>query len=185
MPYAVPNCLATRGRAPCACGVCRWEQVIVVKGRIKDQLDYTQRDDEIVGTVSSFAKQNPTAKCALLTHDTGPMASAEAHQLPFKPIPDEWLLAPETTEQDKKIRKLEDEVRRLTQDAPSFDVACVDEHNTSIDQLNLSLRRYPPLTDGEIASLMSRLQERYPLATDFGAREAAERVSKTFPLSLE
>ena len=31
---------------------------------LKDYLDYTQRDDELVGTVSSFMKQNPSATCS-------------------------------------------------------------------------------------------------------------------------
>lgn len=146
---------------------------------LKDHLDYTQRDDELVGTLSSFLKQNPTAKCALLTDDTGPMASAQAHHLPFVPIPQDWLLAPETTDQDKKITRLENEVRRLTQDAPTFEILCIDANKKLVERLELTLTRHPPLTDAEIASLIARVKERFPAATDFGSREPAERPSQS------
>lgn len=80
---------------------------------LSDQLIYGERDDQLVGITSSFAKLHSENQVFLLTHDTGPMTSADMVGVKFIPIPDEWLMAPETNESDKQITKLQAEVNRL------------------------------------------------------------------------
>ena len=42
----------------------------------------------------------------LLTHDTGPMATADAMQVPYVPIPQDWLLGAQSDAKDLEIQKL-------------------------------------------------------------------------------
>jgi predicted ribonuclease YlaK len=66
---------------------------------LSDSLDYqNEPDDRLVGTAHAFIQQNPRAEVRILTHDTGPMASARMVGLPVEPIPDEWLVPPESTD---------------------------------------------------------------------------------------
>lgn len=71
---------------------------------LADILDYARLDDQLVGTAHNFAQQNPGLDVRVLTHDTGPMASAQAAGVRIAPVPDDWLLSPEASEADKKIQ---------------------------------------------------------------------------------
>src|SRR5690349_17663612 len=42
---------------------------------LDDELDYAERDDQLVGIAAGFAKTKPTGAVRVLTHDNGPMAS--------------------------------------------------------------------------------------------------------------
>jgi hypothetical protein len=68
------------------------------------RLDYQERDDQLVGIVHAFVEENPDADTRLLTHDTGPMASAKMVGVRVEPVPDAWLLPPENTSADKRIK---------------------------------------------------------------------------------
>jgi predicted ribonuclease YlaK len=81
---------------------------------LADVLDYSRADDQLVGSVHAFTKKNEGADARVLTHDTGPMATARTVGVAIAPVPDEWLLPPEPSESDKRIRALEAEVARLS-----------------------------------------------------------------------
>ena len=48
----------------------------------------------------------------------------------FDVIPDEWLLPPEQSESDKRIRSLEERFAKLSRVEPEFQITCVDEKVT-------------------------------------------------------
>ena len=50
------------------------------------ELDYGERDDQLVGIASGFLKSNPGTDVRLLTHDTGPMASAKLVGLAYDAV---------------------------------------------------------------------------------------------------
>jgi PIN domain len=147
-------------------------------------LNYAEPDDQLVGTAHSFATQNPGCDARILTHDSGPMASAKTVGVTAAVIPDEWLLPPERSESDKRIKALEAEVARLKQDEPAFQIACLDRNGEECDRIELETTCYEPLSDSELAGLMQRLKERLPIATDFGPRERSEREARWGRLSL-
>jgi len=138
-------------------------------------LDYSLTDDQLVGLVHAFAKQNEGADARVLTHDTGPMATAKMVGVAFVPVPDEWLLPPEPSESDRRIRTLEAEVARLKDTEPKFTIACVDAHGNELERLEFEVALYEAISDGELNPLLDQLKQRHPLATDFGPREPAER----------
>jgi PIN domain len=151
---------------------------------LADILDYSEPDDQLVGTVHSFMAQNPGNDARVLTHDSGPMASAKMAGVAVVVIPDEWLLPPEKTESDKRIKSLEAEVARLKEAEPAFDITCLDVTGAESDNLEREATRYDAMSASEIVSLMVRLKERFPIATEFGPRERSERKADKGPLSM-
>jgi PIN domain len=100
---------------------------------LADVLDYSLTDDRLVGLVHAFAKQNEGADARVLTHDTGPMATARMVGVAFSPVPDGWLLPPEPSESDRRVRALEAEVARLTDNEPKFAISCVDANGNELE----------------------------------------------------
>jgi hypothetical protein len=151
-------------------------------------LNYGEPDDVLVGVAHSFLSQNTDSDVRVLTHDSGPMASAKMVGVPIAVIPDEWLLKPEQSEADKRIKFLEAEVARLKQAEPSFDIACLDITGAECDKLDqLEAIFYDPISDNEVINLTARLKARCPMATDFGPRESSERNARLgglLPLAL-
>lgn len=141
-----------------------------------DKLDYNKPDDQLVGIVHAFACANPEESAYLLTHDTGPLVTARALRVRFTPVPDEWLLPPEPSEADKKLRNLEAEIARLKDHEPKFTLSCLNEEKQEATRLDFDVVRYKALTDAETSMLMRKLEQRMPQAKDFGVREPAERA---------
>ncbi len=159
---------------------------LAVEGMIRpdpslgDKLDYDKPDDQLVGIVHAFACANPGERVYLLTHDTGPLVTAKAIGVSFIPVPDEWLLPPEPSEADKKLRNLEAEIVRLKDQEPKFTLTCLNAGKQEATRLDYDVVRYKTLTDAEISRLIRKLEQRMPQATDFGAHEPAERAPQNF-----
>ena len=78
--------------------------------KLSDQLDYSERDDQLVGIVHRFAKEKPGEDVRLLTRDTIPLYRAKGLQLKAERIEEAWLLPPENDESQKQIAALKDEI---------------------------------------------------------------------------
>ena len=142
---------------------------------LADRLNYAERDDQLIGTIHQFARSNPTSDVRLLTHDTIPLYTAQGLDLTADQIPDDWLLPPETTETERKMAELKAENSRLKAAEPSFSIHCEDQSDTTVERYHASYTWYEPLTEAEVDSLLQRLKACFPLATEFGSREPAER----------
>ncbi len=136
---------------------------------LQDDLDYTQADDSIVGIVSAFLNAKEGQQVALLSNDNGPLMSARRTSVPFYRVPSDWLLPAEGDEDQKRLRALEGEVKRLKSAEP---MCVIRPHG---EPWEFGVERFQPLTEEQIPSLMATLKERFPAATDFGSREKTER----------
>ena len=96
---------------------------------LKDVLDYSKPDDEIVGCLYRFIKENQNEDARLLTHDTGPLLTAETHGLKVDLIKDEWLLPPEHNESETEIARLRQRVAILEQTEPNFLVSFLNRRS--------------------------------------------------------
>ena len=143
---------------------------------LSDRLDYREPDDRLVRTADAFLQQNPDTDARILTHDTGPMASARMVGVPVEAIPDDWLLPPESTEAEKKIKELEGEIARLKKTEPNIRIRCVlySDHEET-EKIEIEVPRYLALTEEEVSGLMGRIASRFPMATEFGSQEPGER----------
>ena len=147
---------------------------------LEERLNYQERDDQLVGTVYQFVKSNPGTQVRLLTHDTTPRFTASSLGLVVEDIPDDWLLPPENSETEKELAALKAENARLKKAEPNFAIQCLDSAGAEINRYEISCTRYEPLTDAEISTLRQHLKEHFPLETDFGSRESAERDRTLF-----
>ena len=119
-----------------------------------------------------------SSKVRLLTHDTTPQLVAEGLNLTVDLIADDWLLPPESTKTEKKLKSLENEIARLKQSEPSFSIRFLDQTDTDAERYQASYTWFEPLTDAEVDELMQCLRDHFPLETDFGSREPAERATR-------
>ena len=89
------------------------------------------------------------------------MMTARALDLPFIPIPDTWLLAPEPSEAERENRELRARIARL-QAGPDFDAAFVDEDSNRIRELRVVQQVPVSLTEDALADLLRELKGRAP-----------------------
>lgn len=128
---------------------------------LMDVLDYTKADDELVGYMWEYRKQYENRDVCLLTHDTGPMMTAKTIDLPFIPIPENWLLPPEPNEAEREIQRLNERISQL-QTGPKFEISFVDQYGNEMHEIKESLQIPLPLTSHEINALASSLGDRLP-----------------------
>lgn len=142
---------------------------------LAEVLDYSRPDDQLVGTAYAFAQQDKGADARVLTHDTGPMASAQMIGLGIAAVPDDWLLPPEPSEVDKTIHALRAEVARLKETEPRFLITCIDAGDRNLDRLDLEVTHYQPLSEARISKLLARIKAGIPMSEEFGGRERTEK----------
>ena len=145
---------------------------------LKNQLDYSKTDDELVGCVYSIIEQNSDIDVRLLTHDSGPMGTADMLNIPFIPIPDEWIRLPEKSQVEQENQRLRDELARFKKFEPDFEIVFVNSEREEMDSLEFEHVEYTPLTNNEISELMDSLKKNFPMATEFGSLERTERKSQ-------
>ena len=128
---------------------------------LMDVLDYTKADDELVGYMWEYQNQDENRDVRLLTHDSGPMMTAKAIDLPFIPIPDSWLLPPEPNKAEQEIRRLNEQINQLKA-GPKFEIAFLDQHRNEIRDITTSLQIPLPLSETEIDALTLTLKRKLP-----------------------
>ena len=142
---------------------------------LEDQLDYRERDDQLVGTLHGFARRHEGTDARLLTHDTTPLYTAQGLGLAADVIPDNWLLPPESTATERELTSLRSENARLKKAEPSCSIRCADRSGAELESYRADATRFEPLTNEQIDELTQRLKDRFPLASDFGSRQPAVR----------
>ena len=150
----------------------------------RPEFEMNERDDQVVACGCVLASQDADRDVRLLTHDSGPMATAQLVGLPIYPVPDHWLAPPEPSPSEKKVRVLEAEVKRLKHDEPVVTIHCLDAQGNQVNELALEQRVYQPLDSAVVETLMSTIAARYPIASDFGSREPRQRVLRHGALAL-
>lgn len=142
---------------------------------IKRSLDYNKPDDELVGCLATFIQQNPEETVRLFSHDAGPIASAKSVGLPFIFIPDDWLVEPESTPEERQMHQMEAELRRYKKAEPDFHIAFSGNTEPSDFGLLYKYKCCEPLEKGVIVEFLDSLKAAFPLASDFGPRESIQR----------
>lgn len=141
-----------------------------------DQLDYSCNDDQLVGIAAAYARANPDEDVRILTHDTGPMASARLVGLTFEVIPDKWLLAPESDETEKTLNKVKNELALYKKAEPSVSLQIQGgQWDQGKNSVSLAISRYRPLTTEEVEELMMIIRKKFPMAKDYGSTTREER----------
>lgn len=119
-------------------------------------------DDSILFEVSELTRIHGNQAVGLVTHDTNLKVKAKRKGLRFFPVPDEWLLAPEPDEREKRVKQLEEEVARLKKQAPIIEIKLDGD-----EEIELVVPCYEPLSADMIESLMETMTKRFPMKRDF------------------
>ena len=134
---------------------------------LKDVLDYSRPDDEIIGCLHRFRKENPSSEARLLTHDSGPMMTAKSLGIPFTEIKESWILAPEHSKEEREIVRLKSENELLRKSEPIIEVRCLCDNGNDLVTLEADYPLYEPLTKQEVEGLIDQLKRKHPVVTDF------------------
>lgn len=157
-------------------------------GFSKDQnqiLDINEKDDQIIATALKFKNENLNEDIRVLTADTGPMATAKAVGLEFIAIPDNWLLPPEQSKEQKELEKLEKENKRLLLQEPKISMVCIDGQENVVEEIKHQEIIYDHLSEKEVDELICQIKKHFPIVEDFGSSEADEReLQSNLPFKL-
>lgn len=153
---------------------------ILPSPEIGDRLDYQETDDRIVGSVYAYKKSHPDSDARLLTHDSGPMASARMLGLPCIGIPDSWIRPPERTKTERENERLQLELERIKNNGPRFEIIPLGTDGDEISSLEFNLTIYEELSDVVRSDIIDWLTRQLPLSSDFGPRESMERPTGLF-----
>lgn len=162
----------TQGSGPAV--VLALGQNLEPSDELVDVLNYSHADDILVGIVHAYQRANDH-QVLFLSFDTGPLLSAKSVGVPYKSVPSTWLLNSENDEEQKRIKELEGQLKRLQAAEPQCTIFFPDTPWEIVRQKRL------PLTDAQIAELLRLLKTRHPLQTDFGSKVAAQRKGRSSP----
>ncbi|NMB00265.1 MAG: hypothetical protein GX971_01890 [Firmicutes bacterium] len=139
------------------------------------ELDVDRKDDELVAAAWLYGQQDQSLDVRVLTHDIGVALSAARCGIEYIMIPDAWLLPPENDDKDRKIAKLQEELRLLSQQLPMIELK---ECSVSGQEPVL----LGELTENMLDQLEDYVKEFYPLEVESPNAEFLK--SALFPGSL-
>lgn len=128
---------------------------------LPDDLDLANPDDRIIAEAITFREQNPNKEVVILTGDTDLIVNAVHHDIPYRTIPEHWLLPPEKDKRDKRISELERENRTLKKTEPVINITIQNDEGNLVKELAISRDRYDPLSEALIEELVSEVQKRH------------------------
>ena len=146
---------------------------------LKEVLNYSKTDDQIVGCLHRFRHENPDVDARLLSHDRGPMMAARSLGLPRVPIKESWLLPSEPNEAEREINRLLKQVAQLEKEEPSFDVQLIGDNKQKSENLEVEYEVFEPLSEQEVNALVQRIAENLPVATDFSKSPLPRKDNST------
>ena len=148
------------------------------KQDLADQLDYSQNDDRIIGHLAQFRVGNPSADARLLTRDSGPILTARTLGIPYAIAPDDWRLAPEPDDRDRKIQELTRQLGELQAQEPEFHFSCDQQSHAQQGHVEITYNAFRPLEETERVQLLERLQNLYPPTVVTRDRISAKAISE-------
>lgn len=143
---------------------------------LSEQLDYNDKDEKLVGCVHAFIKIHPEETVQLLTNDIGVMATANMLKLKYVEMDNSWLTPPEKGESEKELLKVKEELLRLKDTEPKFEISCVVNGGHEVEVIEIEQVNYEPLSEQEVIEYVERLKNHFPIATEFGSNERTERT---------
>jgi hypothetical protein len=121
-------------------------------------LDRDTPDDHLVATALDLQDEYADAQVVIVTDDTGPRLSAAQHDVETKRPPDDWRLPSARSEEEKELRKLQQENERLKNRVPDLRLAFADGETFS----KFTVSEPDVRNDEEIEEEVERVKEEYP-----------------------
>lgn len=141
------------------------------KDQLPSTLDLDRPDDRIVGDALHL-------RLPVLSGDSGLLASARFHEVPFVPVPEGWALAPEPDRQSKELSDLRRRVDLLEKIGPALEVGFypkgAQEGVPRLQEIRVRATSYE-VDDRQIDDAVRALERRWPRAERF-ERDAAASI---------
>ena len=144
---------------------------------LRETLDYRKPDDELVGYAYRYCQEHPEADVFLLTHDTGPMATAKAVGLEYREIPDHWLIGSRQDLRDPEITKLTARIKELERQEPQIGLEFLENSHLHDGVIEIEILVYDAMSPDEIESCMYTIKNTFPMQSDFGSSKPNEHVA--------
>lgn len=158
---------------------------------IPDTLDMSSADDQILAEMIAYIEKNPDDEVALLTQDINLLTTAKNLDLPFHPIPDDWLLPVPPDQRDKEIKNLKEHLKGLQSSFPKVEIEVMNNERDIIDSLSIEVLSYKELEVAELKELVEIIKDKNPIQTvfdDIEMRKLARSnsaVSRTMGITYE
>jgi rRNA-processing protein FCF1 len=134
--------------------------------------DSRSNDDSILFEVEQLARTEGNEAVALITHDTNLKVKARRRGLRFLSVPDDWLLAPEPDERDRRVKQLEERVALLEKQTPVIEISL-----EAGGEIELLVPDYQPLPATTVDRLVEAMTARFPMKTDFALTPTEKLMS--------
>lgn len=91
---------------------------------------------------------------------------------------DSWLQTPEPDERDKEIHRLSARIEELQRNEPCIQLESIAIDGAAWNRTPVEIQRtlYPPLSNGDIQTVVESAINTHPIATDFGLAPPQEKV---------
>lgn len=137
---------------------------------LAELIDLDSNDNQLVAIAKTFSVNNSDVDVLVLTDDTGVIFSAQTIKVDFQLIDPEWMLPPENDSSKKRINELENELKKIKNTEPVFDLGGLDISE------NYEINYFEALDESEIAFLLNRIQESFPLVRDFEVSDDRDSI---------
>jgi hypothetical protein len=129
-----------------------------------NDLDYTYPDDQIAGEVRQYIFEHPNDSVVLVTGDTGLLLTARNLEIPYSPIPNEWLLPPPNTELEKENKRLKAEISKLLSNSPVVEIATFANLSSEpIEKAEFDYTIFSPLEPKQVTRLKQSMVTKHSL----------------------
>ena len=129
---------------------------------LSSEIDYDSNDNKIVGIAKSYDDELD-GEVFLLSHDTGPIATAASANVPYKVIPDEWI---STSTDDPELIRLRSENQKLKKQEPKIEVLFESEYDGKAIYV---VKKATALENDQVEELINEVKEKRPIETNFDA----------------
>lgn len=123
-------------------------------------LDFEIPDNRLIAEALMLRSEGNDV--VVVSHDTGPLFTAQLSGLRFLEVPEEWLLPAEKDDRDKKIDQLEKEIIFLRSQAPNIAVRFRDSNDQEVDTLDIEIMVVPQLSEQDVLRAIDLVQDASP-----------------------
>jgi hypothetical protein len=132
------------------------------QAKVREEIDLSHDDQAIIN--QALASLDGGDDVVLLTDDNFAAMTAEHFGLPVKMLPAHWLKEPEASDSTKELARKDAEIARLKAAEPMLQLRFVDQSGNQIERLDVTMKRYLPVSSDDVDRLMERVTGLAPMA---------------------
>jgi hypothetical protein len=138
------------------------------KWSMPSDLDPTWQDDQLIADALAYRATNSEKTVAILTGDSGVLATAKAHGLQVISLVGRgWQLSPESSPLEKELEGLKRENLELKRRRPRISCEVQNADGSRVESIQLEALWFPPLVPAQIEEIIGAARLAFPEVTEF------------------